>query len=242
MNPSPKSPNSHAASQKAPGVIVVIASLFAVFGGPFLPLVISGRWNWAEAWLYATLFIVAWLLSRGLAAWRHPDLAAERAQFLRHEGVPTWDRVLAPAVAYLGLAVQAVAGLEALWAPRAPFDPAVKIAALALFGLGYALGAWAMMENRFFSGQVRLQTERGHTVVTGGPYRWLRHPGYVSALVVYLSTPFLLDSVWALAPAALIGALLVARTALEDRFLLAKLPGYADYARRVRYRLFPPFW
>ena len=97
-------------------------------------------------------------------------------------------------------------------------------------------------DNRFFSGVVRIQTERGHTLVTGGPYSWMRHPGYAGGLLYYIETPFFLNSIWALMPAVLACMVLVLRTALEDGVLQAELAGYARYAMRVRCRLVPGIW
>ena len=99
-----------------------------------------------------------------------------------------------------------------------------------------------MASNAFFSAYVRIQTERGHAVVSTGPYRWVRHPGYASGLGSTLATPFVLGSVWALVPAGLVVVLLVVRTALEDRTLRKELPGYAEYSGRVRFRLVPGVW
>jgi protein-S-isoprenylcysteine O-methyltransferase Ste14 len=89
---------------------------------------------------------------------------------------------------------------------------------------------------------VRIQTDRGQRVVSSGPYRWLRHPGYAGALLAYLATPFLLDSLWALLPALFLMVVLVIRTRLEDQILQVELPGYSDYVQRVRYRLLPGVW
>jgi protein-S-isoprenylcysteine O-methyltransferase Ste14 len=89
---------------------------------------------------------------------------------------------------------------------------------------------------------VRIQTDRGHQVVSSGPYRWIRHPGYAGALLTYLTTPLFLDSGWSFLPTVFIMILLVIRTALEDRTLQKELPGYAEYARRVQYRLLPGIW
>jgi protein-S-isoprenylcysteine O-methyltransferase Ste14 len=99
-----------------------------------------------------------------------------------------------------------------------------------------------LIENRFFSGMVRLQTDRGHQVVSSGPYQWVRHPGYAGVLLVYLATPVFLDTSWAFLPTGFTMILFVIRTALEDRFLQDELEGYRDYARRVRYRLLPGIW
>ncbi len=107
---------------------------------------------------------------------------------------------------------------------------------------GYALGSYALIENRYFSGVVRLQPERGHHVVIGGPYRWMRHPGYAGALITYLATPFFLDSAWAFIPTLVVLGAMVVRTSKEDQFLQAELDGYREYAGRVRYRLLPGGW
>lgn len=228
--------------QQAISPRVVIQMLLAVVVMPFLPLLISWRWDWWEAWVYAILYILGFAASRALAARRHPDLLAERARFMQHENVKPWDRLLAPLVVLGSGLIAVVAGLDALfgWSPR--FGLAVKILSLVIILAGYALGSYALIENRFFSGMVRIQAERGHRVVSSGPYRWIRHPGYAGALLGYLGTPFLLDSPWAFLPAAISSALLIIRTDLEDKALQAELEGYRDYARRVRYRLLPGVW
>jgi protein-S-isoprenylcysteine O-methyltransferase Ste14 len=222
--------------------IVVIPLLLIVFVIPFLPLLIARRWNWWEAWLYAIICILGFAVSRALAARRHPDLLAERAGSLGHENVKTWDKWLSPLVGIGSGSIPLVAGLDMFFGWSPTFSTPVKILALATILSGYILGSYALIENRFFSGVVRIQTERGHYVVSSGPYRWLRHPGYTGAVLAYLATPFFLDSWWAFLPAMLLTILLIVRTALEDRTLQDELAGYHDYARRVRYRLLPGVW
>jgi len=129
-----------------------------------------------------------------------------------------------------------------LLSPPGSFSLWIKILALLMIIAGYSLASYALMENRFFSGVVRLQTERGHHPVTGGPYRWMRHPGYAGSLMTFFAIPFWMDSWWTFLPAFLLAAVLVLRTSLEDRFLQENLPGYADYAARVRFRLLPGVW
>jgi protein-S-isoprenylcysteine O-methyltransferase Ste14 len=119
---------------------------------------------------------------------------------------------------------------------------AAQIAALAVCALGYALFVWATASNTFFSQIVSIQSERGHTVATGGPYRHLRHPAYAGAILYELAVPILLASWWALIAGGLGALLLIVRTALEDRTLQAELPGYRKSARRVRVRLLPGVW
>jgi protein-S-isoprenylcysteine O-methyltransferase Ste14 len=113
---------------------------------------------------------------------------------------------------------------------------------MVVMALGYALFLWAMASNAFFAEGVRIQRERGHTVTAGGPYRYVRHPGYVGAILSQAATPFLLGSAWALIPTAASAALYVARTYLEDKTLREELPGYKEYAQQIRYRLLPGVW
>ena len=220
----------------------VVLMVFFIVLIPFLPLLISRQWDWWEAWVYAIIGILGFAISRGLAARRHPDLLAERARFLQHEDAKSWDKYLSPLVGLGGGLIPLVAGLDALfdWSPA--FSLPVKILALAVILAGYVLASYALNENRFFSGMVRIQTDRGHQVVSSGPYRWMRHPGYAGALLTYLATPFFLDSRWAFLPVMFISIVLVIRTSLEDKVLQEELDGYREYVMRVRYRLLPGVW
>ena len=209
---------------------------------PCLPLLISWRWAWWEAWLYAVTAILGFAVSRVLAIRRHPDLFGERARFLGHEDIVAWDRVLAPLAALGGGLLPLIAGLDARFGGSATFSLPARIGALVVILVGYAFSSWALIENRYFSGVVRIQSERGHHVVSSGPYRWIRHPGYAGGLVAYWATPVLLESPWAFLPAAYLTIVLVIRTALEDRTLRRQLDGYEAYAGRVRYRLLPGAW
>jgi protein-S-isoprenylcysteine O-methyltransferase Ste14 len=221
---------------------VVVLTLVFVVVIPFLPLLISRHWEWWEAWVYAVVGILGFAISRVLAARRHPDLLAERARFMQHENVESWDRLLAPLVGLGGGFIPLVAGLDALFDGSPTFSLPVRILALVIILAGYALGSYALIENRFFSGMVRIQSDRGHQVVSGGPYRWIRHPGYAGALLAYLATPLFLNSPWAFLPAALLAIVLVIRTRLEDVTLQDRLDNYREYAKRVRYRLLPGVW
>jgi protein-S-isoprenylcysteine O-methyltransferase Ste14 len=182
------------------------------------------------------------VVSRALAARRHPDLIEERSQFMHQENVKTWDKKLVPLMGSGGLLVMLAAGLEALLDGSALFSLPVKILARVLILAGCALGSHALIENRFFSGTVRIQSERGQQVVSSGPYRWVRHPGWAVALLTYLATPFFLDSIWAFLPTLFITILLHICNPLEDRFLQDQLEGYRDYAQLVRLRLLPGVW
>jgi protein-S-isoprenylcysteine O-methyltransferase Ste14 len=170
----------------------------------------------------------------------NPGLLVERLG--PRQGAKAWDTAILSLLGVLQLGRCILAGLDQRfgWSPAFPL--AVQLASLAVCLLGYALFVWAMASNAFFSQIVRVQTERGHTVARGGPYRWVRHPAYLGALVVELAAAGLLGSWWVLLVGVLNAGLFVLRAALEDRALLHELPGYAEYARQVRWRLLPGIW
>ncbi|MBN1318372.1 MAG: isoprenylcysteine carboxylmethyltransferase family protein [Anaerolineales bacterium] len=170
---------------------------------------------------------------------RNPALLSQRSEL---GGKRDLDRVLAGVMALWGpLFIYVTAGLNMRfgWAPPIPIWLQAAGALLAI--LGSALTGWAMVANRFFYGVFRIG-EKGHTVCDAGPYRFVRHPGYLGAILFDLATPLMLDSAWALIPAALTAAAIVVRTGMEDRALLDKLDTYRDYARQVGYRLAPGIW
>lgn len=230
------------AAKKRIPLRAIILMLFFIVIIPLLPLVITRRWDWWEAWVFAGLNILGFAVSRALAAKRHPDLLSERARFMRHENAKQFDRILAPLVGLGGAVIPLTAGLDELleWSPG--FSLPLKIISVAIILAGYVLASWALIENRFFSGMVRIQTDRDHHVVSGGPYRWMRHPGYAGSLITYLLIPLFLDSYWIFIPSIALIVVLIVRTYLEDKTLREELPGYADYAKQVRFRLIPGVW
>jgi protein-S-isoprenylcysteine O-methyltransferase Ste14 len=224
----------------SPSVIVQVLVFIGFI--PFLPLLISWHWDWWEAWVYGIMYIMGFVISRVAAARRHPDLLAERARFLRQDDAVQWDKLLAPLVGLGGGLIPLVAGLDARFSWSISFHCAIKIAALIVMLAGYILASYALIENRYFSGMVRIQTDRDHHVVSGGPYRWIRHPGYAGALLTYMATPVFLDALWSFVPVVFLLIVLVIRTKLEDKTLREQLEGYRGYAKQVRYRLIPGVW
>lgn len=163
---------------------------------------------------------------------------------MQHEDTKPWDEILAPLVGLGGALIPLAAGLDARYSWSVlDFGLTTKVVALVLTLAGFAFSSWALLENRFFSGTVRIQKERGHHVVSTGPYAWVRHPGYAGALLTYFATPVLLDSLWTFLPVVFITIVLVIRTSLEDRTLQEELPGYKEFAtQKTRYRLLPGIW
>jgi len=223
---------------------LVIQLLVFIVIVPFLPLIISLKWNWWQAWIYGLIGVLGFIVSRVLAARRHPDLLTERSKMMQHEDAKSWDKVLGRFVGLGGALIPLVTGLDRKYGwSTTRYSFAVELVALVLILVGYAIGSWALMENRFFSGVVRIQTERGHHVVSNGPYKIVRHPGYMGALLTYFATPLLLDSPWTFVPVVVMTVVLVIRTSLEDRTLQEELPGYREYAtQKTKYRLIPGIW
>lgn len=197
----------------------------------------SGKLNWTWAWAYLGV-------GMGILAINVLVLPAELIAERGHPGdnVKRWDRFLTSLAALPTLGIPIVAGLDERFSWSPELTPLIHIIGLVLLALGQGLFSWAMASNKYFSTVVRIQIDRGHTVATGGPYRYLRHPGYVGMTASYFATALALGSLWALIPAGLGACLLIVRTALEDRTLQEELPGYRDYAQRVRYRLLPGIW
>lgn len=201
----------------------------------------AGRWDWGMGWVYVGVFFAFDLATVLVVLPRHPALLAERAQL--QEGTKGWDKIVVRlAAAYFPMASWVVAGLNERGGWKPDVSLAVQIVALLVTLVGYGIEVWAMGVNAYFSTTVRLQEERGHKVVTDGPYRIVRHPGYAGAILFTLSTTLLLGSVWALIPALLSAVFYVVRTILEDRMLHEELEDYLEYAAIVRHKLLPGIW
>ena len=235
-NASADQPNgkSHLTSKVRKRMLQVIVQFLILAAILFIA---SGRLDWGWAWAYLGVGVGILVINSLVLP---PELIAERGQV--KEDTKDWDRVLAIFIIIPTLGTLIVAGLDERygWSPQ--LDWAIQVVALVFFALAQGLFSWAMASNKFFSGTVRIQEERDHAVATGGPYRYVRHPGYVGYIASWFATSLTLGSLWALIPAGLVMCLMVVRTALEDKTLVEELDGYQDYAARVRYRLLPGVW
>lgn len=218
------------AIREAAGVIFMAVALFWS----------AGAIDWWPAWAMLAL-TTAWILATGLVIVRyHPDLLAERLG--PRKGAKRWDTAIMSIHGILQLAVYVVAGLNQRYGWSAGLPMTAQVAALIGCSLGYSIVVWAAASNAFFSQIVRVQIERGHVVARGGPYRYVRHPAYAGGVLTEVCAPILLGSWWAVAIGLADAMVMIMRTVLEDRTLKAELPGYADYAGQVRYRLVPGLW
>ena len=201
----------------------------------FLP---AGNFNWWQAWFYLTAMLLI-IIANALFADQSLKIVRSKMQ----KGTPLWDVFLSVFVGLLGPILTLVAsGLSRRFASTGFLNPALNFAALLVFLASGGLGAWAMAVNKYFSATVHLQRERNHQVVTAGPYKYVRHPGYSGAIAGMLATPFVLNSKAALLPAAFVITGIIIRTAFEDDFLKKELPGYKAYTAKVGYRLLPGIW
>ncbi len=207
---------------------------------PLILLICGGDLGWWQAWLYSLLIVAVGIGGHMWAEQRHPGLMAERQNPESIQNAKPWDKVLAPLMAVsVGYPMVLVAGLDHRYDWSSEFALWLIVVGFVLISLGYAFAAWALAENRFFSSVVRIQTNRGHVVCDSGPYRFVRHPGYAGNILALFGIVLALGSVWTLIPAAVASVIAVIRTVLEDQTLQEELPGYRDYARRVRYKLIP---
>ena len=190
---------------------------------------------WAVLGIYS-------LLKAAALAFLDPEIIRERVA--PGPGVDRGDVVLATlGVLALYPATFVVAGLDAIrFGPYLPMGHVVQVTGLLIYVLGYGFAYWALFSNPFFATFVRIQADRGHSVVSSGPYALIRHPGYAGVLLAHLALPFALESVWTLVPTALATLFFVARTSREDRTLEESLAGYREYQARVRWRLLPGIW
>jgi protein-S-isoprenylcysteine O-methyltransferase Ste14 len=209
-----------------------------------LVLMVTGQdLGWWQGWLYSALILVAGISSRMLAEIKHPGLLVERGKFVKAPDVKSWDKVLSPLMAVsMSYPLVIVAGLDHQLGLSIEFPTWLNILGFILIVLGYTFAGWALVENRFFSSVMRIQTDRGHVVCDSGPYRIVRHPGYAGNILALPGIVLALDSSWTIIPVVVALIISVIRTMLEDKTLQEELPGYLEYAFRVRYRLIPGFF
>lgn len=214
-----------------------------LFGPLVLLFLAAGTLRWPAAWVYTGLTLAATILSRLIVLVKNPDTLRERGRFAAEGKQNPRERLLIAVIGLFGpLVMLALAGLD----HRFGWPPAISTLVQILSGIavaaGYAIAVWAMVVNRYFSAVARIQRDRGHVVVSSGPYGAVRHPSYAGGILGALAIPFLLDALWALFPALVIASAIVIRTRLEDRMLREGLEGYTEYAGRVRFRLLPGVW
>lgn len=203
----------------------------------------AGRIDMPRAWIYLGTTSIYTLVSAILICKFNPTLIVGRAESITRRDIKSWDKILMPTAVVMQYVVQlAVIGLDVGRFQWSNLGINYAILGFVLALIGAPLGVWAAISNPYYEAVVRIQRDRNHKVITTGPYRIVRHPGYVSAVLWSIATPLIIGSVFGLIPSGVIVMLLIVRTALEDRMLQNELEGYSEYARNVKYRLLPLIW
>jgi protein-S-isoprenylcysteine O-methyltransferase Ste14 len=192
-------------------------------------------WNWA--WAVLLLGLLLLLINLILLP---AELVEERGR--KKKNVKKWDKVLSSITSIPTILMYVFSGLDHRLDWTGDVSSVINMAGLVFIFLGSLMFTWSMVSNKFFSTLVRLQFDRQHTVATEGPYKFVRHPGYLGYMTFTLATPVALGAFSGLIFSVIICILLIVRTALEDATLKKELPGYTDYTENVRYKLIPLLW
>ena len=220
---------------------LILQTLLYIAGMGALLFIAAGTLQWPAAWLYLATMAVLGLASGVWLAKTDPALLAERMRPMMQAEQPAADKKFMLVFGFAALAWFVVIGLdERVHASNVPVALQALGLVLLVASTGYIM--WVMRENSFAAPVVKVQRERGHRVIDSGPYAHVRHPMYSGTVLYFFGTPLLLGSWWGVVLAPLFVALFAIRAGIEERALLAGLPGYADYTARVRYRLLPGIW
>ena len=216
----------------------MLGAYFWFTGSLFLA---AGRLNWVRGWITVVLWIVGMTTVGLLSHHYNAGLLKARTKW-RRKDTKGFDKIFLAVFVPLSLCQPAICALDAArfhWSSM-PFG-SVYLGAI-VFVFAMVLIGGVMVANPYAETSVRIQSDRGQKVITSGPYRIVRHPMYVGSILMYLATPLLLGSAWALLMTALIALLFIWRTSREDQTLRQELPGYEEFTKRIRYRLLPGVW
>ena len=206
-----------------------------------LLLVPAGTLHWPGAWVFLATIGITGVAGGLWLAKTDPALLAERMRPMMQSGQPAADKTFMLVFGFTALIWFLAIGFEVrLYGPRVPVTLQALGLAMLLFSSGFIM--WVMRENSFAAPVIKLQTERGHRVISSGPYAFVRHPMYSGTVLFFVGAALLLGSWWGVAASPLFAVLFAIRSGIEERALIEGLAGYADYAERVRYRLVPGLW
>lgn len=202
----------------------------------------AGHIDGSRPWIFFGASFIHYSISTAVQYKLNPELLVQRLKRKR-KGSKLWDEILMRVNNLIVLiAVPAVAGLDIGRFQSPGLDVPFAAVGFVLFIISTILLNWAMVVNPHFEPTVRIQKDRDHKVITSGPYKMVRHPGYLAGILFTLSIPLIIGSVFTLFPSGIYSILMIIRTSLEDKTLHKELDGYSEYAKRVRYRLFPEIW
>ena len=200
----------------------------------------SGRWDLPRAWYCFSLFFIYSFFSSLVFYRLKPELMYHRNNWKKD--AKKWDQILMPFAVFIGFHFQyLVMGLDIRFG-WSNIEPGWIIPGTIILIFSVAITLWSMFKNKHFETTVRIQNDRDHQVVTSGPYRIVRHPGYIGAILFEFAVPMIIGSLFGFINAAISSVLFIIRTWKEDNTLKHELQGYPEYTRSVRFRLIPGIW
>lgn len=201
----------------------------------------AGTFSWPEAWIFIGIQF-SWSTVHAIWLMKHnPELLKDRMAIVK-KSTKSWDRLIQIVSTPFFLAFLVIPGLDAVRFQWSNVPANVKIICFSLAVGAFIWISWVMRENTYLSRVVEIQKERGHKVITTGPYKFVRHPMYVATLVLFFCLPPALGSLYGLIPAFFAAVMVIIRTHLEDKTLHRELEGYSDFAQKTRFRLIPGIW
>ena len=201
----------------------------------------AGTFNWPEAWVYIVIQF-GWAVGLSVFLWKHDiELLKDRMKFTK-KSAKRWDKVLMFVSLPFYIPYLVIPGFDAVRYQWSHVPVWAKVACFIVIIASFLWISWIMKENTYLSRFVEIQEERGHKVITTGPYRFVRHPMYISAMMLMIALPTALGSFYALIPLAFIVVFIIVRTSLDDKTLHKELEGYVEYAQKTKYRLLPGIW
>ena len=191
--------------------------------------------------VYLGIVFIGAIISTVIAVKFTPELMNQRGK--RNPGTKKWDLFLViPYILILIVIVPLIAGFDLVRFHWTYLGYPYLIAGLCLYVVSFFIVQWSMIVNKYFETTVRIQNDRDHKVITSGPYKIIRHPGYTGMVLTSISLPLLLGSIYAFIPVCISLVLLLIRTYKEDATLQAELDGYSEYVKITKYRLIPFVW
>ncbi|AFM26176.1 methyltransferase family protein [Desulfomonile tiedjei] len=205
-----------------------------IFGG-------AGTFAWPEGWLYIVVQAGSWTYMVLWLEKYNPELLKERAELWKRVTKP-WDKVIVILLMVGFIPLIGLPGIDVIRYRWSKIPLVFEILGFVGILVSSGLMFWVLKINPYSSAAVEIQRDRGHKTITTGPYKYVRHPMYVGAILNMISIPLALGSLIAFIPAILMTVVIVVRTYLEDKTLHHELDGYAEYADTVKYRLVPGVW
>lgn len=223
------------------GIRSIIVQTISLIVGLAVLFISAGTLAWINAWIYVGLVSIYWVISTVVLVRLNPEMLNARGNVVK-KGTKGFEKiwvVIYPTLTFVNLVVMGFDAVRFQWSFM-PFW--LTFVGIFMFIVGSPLALWAMAVNKFFEWTARIQNEKQQYVCISGPYKIMRHPGYIGLIVSILAYPFILGSWWGFVLSGILVILIVIRTAEEDSMLQNELPGYKEYANQVKYRLIPLVW